>query len=801
MNTKNGIPLPFLGLATAFAILVAGCVPAESAVACDAPAINVTKTADTSDGMCSAADCSLREAVIRANTCAGAQTIQVPAGTYTLTRAGAGEDAASTGDLDLTDTATLMGTGRPVIDGNAQDRVFEVFPGVTAALSNFVIRNGREKDGAGIRSRGTLNVNESTIENNVAVRPAGVVDPAKGGGILSDGSGDLGVYLSEVNGNSADNGAGIAVVTGGAATPTVMISHTRIALNSAAQEGGGLWLDTGVETTAIRFEVDENTSGLNGNGIYNAGNLALTDGSIEQNTVGAAGATKGGGRKGGGIYNNTSGTVIARQILLQNNASGGGGGIYNKGMTHFYNSALVTNEATNGEGGGAFNFGAGAGLLMNNSTVSANIAIFGGGGIRNENGNYQLTFVTLSSNESEGINSSGSGEMTMRNTILDTNMDGNCAGTSPNSIGHNIDDGVSCGLDEPSDMPGTDPMLLPLAMNGGLTPTHAPADGSPAVDSADPDRCDGTDQRIIARPQGPNCDRGAYEKEPAVIGGTGSIGGIVWRELCALPDGPLPDTAPMGCIPWGGYYEANGILEAGEPGIPTVRVRLGSGVCPAFGAGTATTDAGGRYGFTGLAAGTYCISIDALSAENIPALIPGGWSFPVREVTVARAEVVLADGESKPDVNFGWDYQFDAGWPEATPTPTMTPLALAFGKPWFSTDHLFYYYGGQCTPLEVKFQISITNPAPVESINMFFQLEDKASGEKTPWSPGFSMNPLGGGFYTRTVPALDIPGSNSFAEAWLRYQFVASDKGGAALLHSDVFHDVTISRCGKPTTR
>jgi CSLREA domain-containing protein len=100
MTTNSRISLPFLALAAAFAILVAACAPAESPVACDAPAINVTKIADTSDGMCSTADCSLRETVIRANTCAGAQTIQVLAGAYTLTRAGAGEDAASTGDLD-----------------------------------------------------------------------------------------------------------------------------------------------------------------------------------------------------------------------------------------------------------------------------------------------------------------------------------------------------------------------------------------------------------------------------------------------------------------------------------------------------------------------------------------------------------------------------------------------------------------------------------------------------------------------------------------------------------------------------
>ena len=58
-----------------------------------------------------AADCSLRGAIVAANAAAGADAITVPAGTYTLTRAGAGEDAASTGDLDITSQVTITGAG------------------------------------------------------------------------------------------------------------------------------------------------------------------------------------------------------------------------------------------------------------------------------------------------------------------------------------------------------------------------------------------------------------------------------------------------------------------------------------------------------------------------------------------------------------------------------------------------------------------------------------------------------------------------------------------------------------------
>lgn len=49
----------------------------------DAATFTVTKTADTADGTCSNSDCSLREAIIASNALPGADTIILPAGTYT----------------------------------------------------------------------------------------------------------------------------------------------------------------------------------------------------------------------------------------------------------------------------------------------------------------------------------------------------------------------------------------------------------------------------------------------------------------------------------------------------------------------------------------------------------------------------------------------------------------------------------------------------------------------------------------------------------------------------------------------
>src|SRR5262245_31427452 len=109
------------------------------------------------DGVCAAAGgaCTLRAAIQEANALAGADTIIVPAGTYTLTIPGRGETAAGAGDLDITDNLTINGAGSAttIIQACAPspdtcigiDRVFHVDPnaaGIHATISGVTIQNG-----------------------------------------------------------------------------------------------------------------------------------------------------------------------------------------------------------------------------------------------------------------------------------------------------------------------------------------------------------------------------------------------------------------------------------------------------------------------------------------------------------------------------------------------------------------------------------------------------------------------------------------------------------------------------------
>ena len=134
--------------------------------------ITVTTTANsvTDDNQC-----SLREAVIAANTdtvttgCpagSGADTIvfdsSLPSpAVFMLTLGGANEDNAESGDLDLRGILTIRGTSADqiIVDGNGTDRVLDVLQGAKLTLSGVTVRNGNPgggAEGSGIRSAGSL---------------------------------------------------------------------------------------------------------------------------------------------------------------------------------------------------------------------------------------------------------------------------------------------------------------------------------------------------------------------------------------------------------------------------------------------------------------------------------------------------------------------------------------------------------------------------------------------------------------------------------------------------------------------
>jgi hypothetical protein len=100
-----------------------------------------------------------------------------------------------------------------------------------------------------------------------------------------------------------------------------------------------------------------------------------------------------------------------------------------------------------------------------------------------------------------------------RNSIFSNAPGGNCS-AALTSQGSNLESADECGLHAAGDQVGKEPMLGPLADNGGQTDTLALLSGSPAIDRGT--ACPPTDQRGVARPQGAACDVGAFELVPAI---------------------------------------------------------------------------------------------------------------------------------------------------------------------------------------------------------------------------------------------------------------------------------------------
>jgi CSLREA domain-containing protein len=221
---------------------------------------------------------------------------------------------------------------------------------------------------------------------------------------------------------------------------------------------------------------------------------------------------------GGNVFPLTYGLTLRRCRIAGNQAEVAGG-IFWAGDLTIDQCTISDNLATSSADVFGFSFGAGgiftAGLLgdatITNSTLTGNTSLVGWGGGAIFLTPAYLTNVTVTGNQAP----SGGGLFPLlaayvANTIIADNPGGDCLIFGNfNSSDHNLDSDNSCALIGPGDLSGFAPLLGPLANNGGPTDTHALLAGSPALDAGG--ICPPTDQRGVARPQGPACDIGAFE--------------------------------------------------------------------------------------------------------------------------------------------------------------------------------------------------------------------------------------------------------------------------------------------------
>jgi hypothetical protein len=195
--------------------------------------------------------------------------------------------------------------------------------------------------------------------------------------------------------------------------------------------------------------------------------------------------------------------------------AGGGAAIHNSGTLTVLNSTITDSQSPiYGRGGGIYN-DTNAYLTVTNSTFARNSAYYDGGAIYNiTNSHLTLTNSTLVGNSAGGRGGGVFFEyyayFSYTNTLIANNSGGDCRVDTAWKTFSSTRNLVSDGDCSPA-LSG-DPVLGPLAENGGQVQTFALWPGSPAIDAGTNSGCPPTDQRGQARPVNTTCDIGAYER-------------------------------------------------------------------------------------------------------------------------------------------------------------------------------------------------------------------------------------------------------------------------------------------------
>ncbi len=485
--------------------------------------------------------CALIEAIVNANDDAathadcpagsGPDTIELPAGTYTLTLVN-NVNAGGNGLPQVTSVITINGHGstltRSTAAGTPEFRIANVAPGGDLTLNDLTISNGRLltiSPAGGLRSWGTLTLNRCVVENNVTV--------GHGGGIAQGNGATLVLNDTIVRDNQASKGGGIS-----SNESRVALNHSVVRGNTVAggdADGGGIWLRVSsgysgtlaLDHTRVVSNTAANGTKPNGGGVAvivqpgGTGVVTINDSTIAHNRAQYGGGAVMGVH--GGTPAGSLAVTISRSTISNNLAADpAGGSALGGGIETYYATVTIANSTISGNSvadaywssGGGIWMGSSSGsqssiLNLVNTTVAGNSAVGEGGGITNYLSDTDASGMVYAVNSIVAGNTAVEGRDCMA-------ADSGFASVGFTSLGHNIEGSYTCNFIDPTDQSHTDPLLGSLANNGGPTETHALLVGSPALGAASPTVCaadpvNAVDQRGVTRPQGAACDVGAYE--------------------------------------------------------------------------------------------------------------------------------------------------------------------------------------------------------------------------------------------------------------------------------------------------
>lgn len=421
------------------------------------------------------------------------------------------------------DDLTITSRGRDVtIDGNLADRILSHGGAGTLALTGVTLTRGRATAAGGfvfggcVYSSGSLALDHARLVECDASSPT---ESAYGGGAFAYGAVSL---VSSTVANNTLHAAMHAVGGGVLAASGMRVRNSTISGNAtfatrtadvppgysidASMGGLGSIYDLDIadsviednHVTATSDSVD-NVAIANEAGVMAFYTLTMARSTISGNsgraTNTASSATGyaiaysvGGGARANAFEvsdstisgNSTSVTAANPEGVAYAAASGGGVRTFGRGPLAFTNSTISGNSSTRsvsaaygyGYAGGGGVFSNGTSITLKNSTIAFNTAEFGGGV-------YQYLGADLSAQSTIVANNSGGGGGFSGNAGADfgTLTASTVAGSANLIVSANANALV------PPDTLASDPLLAPLAANGGPTRTHALRRGSPAIDA------------------------------------------------------------------------------------------------------------------------------------------------------------------------------------------------------------------------------------------------------------------------------------------------------------------------------
>jgi hypothetical protein len=431
--------------------------------------IEVTTTADSGPG-------SLRQAIADA---APGDVIGVPEGDFVLT----------SGRIPLDKSLTIKGAGaaQTTISGNDASQVFALkeredqIDQHEVEISGVTIRDGKA-------DRGGCGAIEYVGESHLTLREVVLTENFSegGSGALCFGADRLTIADSEIVHNRSRVSDTHPVIGGGAvvaAGTSIIIERSTIADNIAEAIGEGAF-NGGGEIYGAGLLAEPGT--VEGEG-QEVGQMLIVDSTFSDNRgVAPHGLVQGGGiliiAQGANSETLLRDTIVGNQVVTGNHGIAQGGGLAMISVFASSSLAVTSSTISSNSARGSVSVGNGGNVFKGNFLQLI--------GSHRFDGDAHMTFA-------DTIVSNGFGGAGTQNCMVEENPEN--PGAPFVSLGFNLDSLNQCGFNAAGDILNRDPLLGPLAANGGPTATLLPALNSPVVDQG-ASFGSATDQRGLPRP-------------------------------------------------------------------------------------------------------------------------------------------------------------------------------------------------------------------------------------------------------------------------------------------------------------